>query len=183
MPQNSEKPMITQYKRIKEQYLDAILMFRVGNFYQMYYNDAQVAHDVLGLKLISRNIGHNVMIPMCGVPASAIERMSQELCNTGFRVAICDQVSDETDEELGITARKVARVFEPVGQKTDLTAAWTKFMSEHTFEPTKRPSRKAKGDDILTELREIRFEETTPAEAFRILYRWKQKYCPDQIIG
>lgn len=183
MPQHGEKPMMTQYKRIKEQYLDGILMFRVGGFFQMYYNDAQTVHDVLGMKLISRNAGYNIMIPMCGIPAGAVSYRAQQLSAVGYRVAVCDQIPDEMDSELGISARRVIKVYEPDGRKIDLTDVWTKYMAEHTFEPQPKAMRQIKTEDILKELKNINFENTTPAEAFRILYGWKRKYCPEERIG
>lgn len=181
MSQPTEKPMMAQYKRIKDDYLDAILMFRVGGFFQMYFHDAVAVNEALGLKLISRNAGANVMIPMCGVPRAAVENRARQLCDMGYRVVICDQVDDRTDD--GITVRRVTHVFEPDGEQLDLSGAWVQFLDENTFEPRENPQKRLKKSSALLDaLRKVDLETTTPAGAFRILYDWKQKYCPEESL-
>lgn len=88
----SETPMQKQYREIKEQYSDALLLFRLGDFYELFYEDAKIASKELGLALTKR-----VDMPMCGIPWHAYEMYLTKLINNGHKVAICDQL--ETSEE------------------------------------------------------------------------------------
>ena len=84
-----------QYLDAKQQYRDAILFFRMGDFYEMFYEDALVAARALDLTLTSRSKdGQGTSIPMCGVPHHSLDTYLARLVKKGFRVAICDQVED-----------------------------------------------------------------------------------------
>ena len=107
-----------QYLEAKHQYRDAILLFRMGDFYEMFYEDALVAARTLELTLTSRSKdGHGGGIPMCGVPHHAVDGYLARLVKKGFRVAICDQVEDPRKAK-GIVRREVVRVVSP-GTFTD----------------------------------------------------------------
>ena len=107
-----------QYLDAKEQHLDAILFFRMGDFYEMFYGDALVAARALELTLTSRSKDANGGgIPMCGVPFHAVDTYITRLVKKGFRVAICDQVEDPRKAK-GIVKREVVRVVSP-GTLTD----------------------------------------------------------------
>ncbi len=109
-----------QYLDAKQQHRDAILFFRMGDFYEMFYEDALVAARALELTLTSRSKDANGGgIPMCGVPFHAADGYVARLVKKGFRVAICDQVEDPRKAK-GIVKREVVRVVSP-GTLTDAT--------------------------------------------------------------
>ena len=114
----SATPAMRQYLDAKQQHRDAILFFRMGDFYEMFYEDALVAARALELTLTSRSKDANGGgIPMCGVPFHAVDGYIARLVKKGFRVAICDQVEDPRKAK-GIVKREVVRVVSP-GTLTD----------------------------------------------------------------
>jgi DNA mismatch repair protein MutS len=109
-----------QYLDAKEQHRDAILFFRMGDFYEMFYEDALVAARALEITLTSRSKDANGGgIPMCGVPFHAVDAYIARLVRKGFRVAICDQIEDPRKAK-GIVKRAIVRVVSP-GTLTDAT--------------------------------------------------------------
>jgi DNA mismatch repair protein MutS len=111
-------PMLQQYLEIKEQYPGTILFYRMGDFYEMFFEDAEVAAKVLGITLTSRSHKDDThKIPMCGVPFHALTGYLGKMVNAGFRVAICEQVEDPKAAK-GIVKREVVRVVTP-GVTTD----------------------------------------------------------------
>src|SRR5579864_7567730 len=116
----SATPAMRQYLDAKQQHRDAILFFRMGDFYEMFYEDALLAARTLELTLTSRSKDANGGgIPMCGVPHHAVDSYIARLVKKGFRVAICDQVEDPRKAK-GIVRREVVRVVSP-GTLTDAT--------------------------------------------------------------
>src|ERR671915_70717 len=114
----SVTPAMRQYLDAKQQYRDAILFFRMGDFYEMFYEDALTAARALDLTLTSRSKdGQGTSIPMCGVPHHALDIYLARLVKKGFRVAICDQVEDPKKAK-GIVKREIVRVVSP-GTLTD----------------------------------------------------------------
>lgn len=105
-------PMIEQYLQIKKQNPDAILFFRLGDFYEMFFEDAQLAARELEITLTGRDGGVGERVPMCGVPHHAVEGYVAKLIDKGYRVAICDQVEDPSAAK-GIVRREVTRVITP----------------------------------------------------------------------
>jgi len=105
-------PMVAQYKAIKEQYPDVILMFRLGDFYEMFGEDAITASRELEIVLTSRSQGYAADVPMCGVPYHAVDRYVARLISKGYRVAICDQLEDPKKAKK-IVKRGVTRVVTP----------------------------------------------------------------------
>jgi DNA mismatch repair protein MutS len=109
-------PAMQQYKRLKAQYPDAILFFRMGDFYEMFYEDARTASKVLGLALTSRSKGEGA-VPMAGVPYHALDTYLAKMIRAGYRVAICDQVEDPALAK-GLVKRDITRLVTP-GTLTD----------------------------------------------------------------
>src|SRR5271165_1674227 len=87
-------PLMRQYNNIKQQVPNALLMFRLGDFYELFFEDAVVAARELEITLTARNKEKGAAIPMCGVPFHAAEGYISRLIQKGFRVAICDQVEE-----------------------------------------------------------------------------------------
>ena len=100
-------PMMEQYFRIKELHPDALLFFRLGDFYEMFYEDARIAAPVLEIALTSRQ-----KVPMCGVPYHAVNSYLPKLLRQGFKVAICEQVEDPKAAK-GVVRREVIKVLTP----------------------------------------------------------------------
>lgn len=105
-------PMVQQYFAVKQQYPDAILFFRLGDFYEMFYDDAEKASQLLDLVLTSREGGKGNRIPMCGIPYHAAQGYISRLTREGFKVAICEQVEDPKAAK-GIVKREVVRIITP----------------------------------------------------------------------
>jgi DNA mismatch repair protein MutS len=105
-------PMLKQYLSIKDEYPDAILFYRMGDFYEMFFEDAQVASRVLEITLTSRNKKDESPVPMCGVPHRAVSGYIARLIDHGYKVAVCDQIEDPATAK-GLVKRDVVRVITP----------------------------------------------------------------------
>lgn len=114
MQQNSPQltPMIRQYLDIKKNHQDAILFFRMGDFYEMFFEDATIASSLLEIALTSRNKGDENSIPLCGFPYHSAASYIARLVQAGHKVAICEQVEDPAAAK-GIVKREVIRVITP----------------------------------------------------------------------
>lgn len=110
-------PMMLQYQEIKAQAPEAILFFRLGDFYEMFGPDAELAAPILGIALTARDAGEGQKIPMCGVPFHALEPYLTKLVKAGYKVAICEQVQDPRLAK-GIVKREIVRIITP-GTLTD----------------------------------------------------------------
>ncbi|MDD4688957.1 MAG: DNA mismatch repair protein MutS [Eubacteriales bacterium] len=102
-------PMMSQYFKIKEQYEDSLLFFRLGDFYEMFFDDAITAARALDLVLTGRDCGQAERAPMCGVPFHSAENYIDRLVQQGYKVAICEQMEDPSQAK-GIVRRDVIRV-------------------------------------------------------------------------
>ena len=105
-------PMMVQYKQIKEQYQDCIIFYRLGDFYEMFFEDAVTASRELELTLTGRDCGLEERAPMCGVPYHACEIYINRLIAKGYKVAICEQTSDPAASK-GLVTRDIVRVITP----------------------------------------------------------------------
>jgi DNA mismatch repair protein MutS len=105
-------PMLRQYLGAKGEYPDAILLFRMGDFYEMFFEDAKTASRTLGITLTARGSHNGEKIPMCGVPHHAVKSYIARLVESGFKVAVCDQTEDPRTCK-GIVKREVVRVVTP----------------------------------------------------------------------
>ncbi len=105
-------PLMQQYLQIKEQYKDCILFYRLGDFYEMFFEDAKICSKELEIALTGKNIGKEEKAPMCGVPYHAVENYLSKLISRGYRVAICEQVEDPKTAK-GLVKREVVRIVSP----------------------------------------------------------------------
>lgn len=105
-------PMMQQYKNTKEQYKDCILFYRLGDFYEMFFEDAIIASRELEITLTGKSCGLDERAPMCGVPYHAVDGYLNKLVSKGYKVAICEQVEDPKNAK-GIVKREVIRVVTP----------------------------------------------------------------------
>ncbi|NMC48644.1 MAG: DNA mismatch repair protein MutS, partial [Desulfovibrio sp.] len=105
-------PMFEQYLRIKSEYPETLLFYRMGDFYELFFEDAITAARELQITLTSRNPGAESPVPMAGVPHHAAEAYLGQLLEKGFRIAICDQIEDPKQAK-GLVKRAVTRVLTP----------------------------------------------------------------------
>ena len=102
-------PMMQQYMKTKEEYKDCILFYRLGDFYEMFFDDALVASKELDITLTGKNCGLEERAPMCGVPFHAVDGYLNRLVSKGYKVAICEQMEDPATAK-GIVKREVVRI-------------------------------------------------------------------------
>ena len=108
----NQTPMMQQYLKIKSQYQDCLLFFRLGDFYEMFYEDAKEASRVLEITLTKRDAKKENPIPMCGVPYHSADGYIETLINNGYKVAICEQMEDPRQTK-GMVKREVVRIVTP----------------------------------------------------------------------
>ena len=87
-------PMMKQYMEIKNEYPEELLFFRLGDFYELFFEDGLIASRELELTLTGKNAGLDERIPMCGVPFHSVKPYLEKLVNKGYKVAICEQLED-----------------------------------------------------------------------------------------
>ena len=105
-------PIRSQYLSVKQSYPDAIVLFRLGDFYETFDDDAELVSNDLEITLTSRSMGKNVKVPMAGVPAHSQDNYLGRLIQKGHKVAICEQLSDPATSK-GLVDRDVVRVVTP----------------------------------------------------------------------
>lgn len=108
----SMTPMMRQYLELKEKYSDCLLFFRLGDFYEMFFEDAKTAAKELDLVLTGRDCGLSERAPMCGVPYHAVDNYIAKLIEKGYKVAVCEQMEDPTQAK-GLVERDVIRIITP----------------------------------------------------------------------
>ena len=123
-------PMMEQYFEIKKQYPDYILLFRVGDFYEMFYDDAKLVSKELDMTLTGKDCGQEERAPMCGMPYHAYEGYVARLVANGHKVCICEQVEDPKSAK-GLVRRDVVKVITPgtVTEDSMLDAAKNNFLA------------------------------------------------------
>ena len=109
---NALSPMMQQYYEIKAEHPDSIIFFRLGDFYEMFFEDAEEISEKLGLRLTGRASGNNEKAPMCGVPYHSCEAYLERLVGMGYKIAICEQMEDPALAK-GLVKRQVVRVITP----------------------------------------------------------------------
>ena len=102
-------PMMQHYVELKEQHMDTIIMYRLGDFYEMFFEDAELVSHELELTLTGRNAGLDERVPMCGVPHHAVDIYVDRLIKKGYKVAICEQLEDPKLAK-GIVKRDITEV-------------------------------------------------------------------------
>ena len=105
-------PMVKQYFEIKKNYPDSILFFRMGDFYEMFFDDAKIAAPILEVVLTSRNKKKDNSVPLCGIPYHAKDHYASKLLKKGFKVAVCEQIEDPA-LAVGIVKRDVVQILTP----------------------------------------------------------------------
>ncbi|MEA2020801.1 MAG: DNA mismatch repair protein MutS [Patescibacteria group bacterium] len=105
-------PMMQQWLQIRKKYPGCLLLFRLGDFYELFLGDAKVSAEILGIALTTRNRGRDGRVPMCGIPYHALDTYLGKLIKEGYKVAICEQVEDAS-ETSGMVDREVVRVVTP----------------------------------------------------------------------
>ncbi len=141
-------PLMRQYREIKRGYPDAVLLFRVGDFYEMFYEDAQIASKLLSITLTSRDKSTANPVPLCGVPHHAAQGYIAKLLKTGRTVALCEQVEDPKLAK-GLVRREVVRLYTP-GTLIDtefLSPGESHFLTAVAFSDTTALS--AKGQSVI----------------------------------
>lgn len=112
MDDQFKTPMLKQYQRLKDRYPDCLLFFRLGDFYELFFEDAKIGSEVMNITLTKRSRGIDGRIPMCGVPFHAAENYIAKLVKAGYKVAIAEQVTDPTESK-GLVEREVIRIVTP----------------------------------------------------------------------
>ena len=112
MPMAKGPSMLDQYAEIKDGHPDTILFFRMGDFYEMFYDDAVTAAEVLGITLTSRDKNSENPVPMAGVPWHSVEGYLQRMLRAGYKVTLCEQ-AEELQPGEKILRRVVTRVYTP----------------------------------------------------------------------
>lgn len=169
-------PLMQQYFDIKKQFADTILFFQVGDFYELFFDDAKIASAFLAITLTKRGKNNGVDIPLCGVPIHALDHYLVKLIRGGFKVALCDQL---TKPQPGtVVQRGITRVFTPgtlidAGMLDDKSASYLL-----TFYPL--PDR---WGILFTELLTAQlFATTLPADSYRHIEAELIRFFPDEVI-
>ena len=105
-------PMMNQYLEVKNQHMDAIVFYRLGDFYEMFFDDAKTASKELDLVLTGRNAGVEERVPMCGIPYHAANGYIQRLIQKGYKVAIVEQMENPAEAK-GLVKRDVIKIVTP----------------------------------------------------------------------
>lgn len=192
-------PMLRQYLEVKAEHPDAILLYRMGDFFEMFFDDARQAAPILEVQLTARNRGTENEAPMCGVPHHALETYLAKLLAAGLKVAICDQVEDPAQAK-GLVRREVTRVVTPGtvsdpglldGKEENLLAgltwdgerggagAFLDLSTGHFFVRRWTGADEGVDDLALLRPREVLFHSDRGAEGFPLEIReWAERECP-----
>ncbi len=168
-------PMMQQYVETKKQYPDCILFYRLGDFYEMFFEDALTASKELEITLTGKNCGLEERAPMCGVPYHAVDDYLNKLVSRGYKVAICEQVEDPKLAK-GLVKREVTRIVTPGTNLNvhSLDASKNNYLMCITYTPTKIGISAADvttGDYYVTEVEDL-----------RKMMDELMKYAPSEII-
>ncbi len=172
---SEQTPLMKQYFSIKEKYRDAILFFRLGDFYEMFGDDAKEASAALQITLTSRNKESGEPIPMCGIPYFAADSYIPKLISKGYKIAICEQVEDPKAAK-GIVRRDVVRVITPGTYNPDQPKENTFILSLLTHQGK---TGIAVADVSTGEF--IVYETINPVEDEIVRFQPKEIVCPESL--
>lgn len=180
MPAQSEQkltPMFEQFLRIKEEHPDALLFFRMGDFYELFFEDAETAAKELQITLTCRNPNAETKIPMCGVPHHAVEGYVGQLLEKGYKVAICDQMEDPKQAK-GLVKRAVTRVLTPgtVLEDANLQAKGSNFLAALLWN-----SKNGAGALAWVEFSTGQFSGLQSKKQEE-LWQWAEKLAPSELL-
>ncbi|MEN6309575.1 MAG: DNA mismatch repair protein MutS [Anaerohalosphaeraceae bacterium] len=191
---NNLTPAMRQYLEFKKKYPDAILFFRMGDFYETFYEDAETCSRVLGLVLTSRNKGSDNPVPLAGLPFHAIDGYLKKMILAGYKVAVCEQIEDPKLAK-GVVKRDVVRIVTPgtltddmllnerednflaavyLGRK-EAVISWVDISTGHFFIQSMRDSQ------VVDELIRLGAREVLLAERRAELFAGEQKKLAEQI--
>lgn len=162
---NTTTPMMQQYLDVKFMHLECLVLFRMGDFYELFYDDAIIAAKVLGIALAKRTKQDESFIPMCGVPYHSLESYLNKLLKNGYKIAICDQV--ETPEEAKLRGYKAIVKREVVRIITPGTITEDSILDQHApnylvaIVPSKRVTGKEKVYETLSDNKALKKEQDT----------------------
>ncbi len=170
-------PMFEQYLRIKAECGDALLFYRMGDFYELFFEDAKLAARALGLTLTSRNPGAEDPVPMAGVPRHAAEGYIVQLTNKGYSVAVCDQIEDPRQSK-GLVKRAVTRIITPgtVFEDSNLTPGGHSYLGALCWNETEKRGGLAWADVSTGEWSGL--YSARQAE----LWQWVRKMAPRELL-
>ncbi len=169
--------MFEQYLRIKEEHPDALLFYRMGDFYELFFEDAEIAARELSIALTTRNPNAEVKIPMCGVPHHAAEGYLAQLMDKGFKVAVCDQIQDPKEAK-GLVERAVTRVLTPgtVVEDANLAAKAPNYLAALLFDADKAAGGLAWADASTGEFGGLHAKQEAE------LWQWVAKLEPRELL-
>ncbi len=172
---SEQTPLMKQYFGIKEKFKDAILFFRLGDFYEMFGEDAKKASAAMQITLTSRNKESGEPIPMCGIPYFAADSYISKLIKRGYKVAICEQVEDPKHVK-GIVRREVVRVITPGTHNPDLPKENSFILSLLT-----RQGRTGIAAADISTGEFIVYETSKPIEDEIVRFQPKEILCPESL--
>lgn len=175
-PESKCTPLMEQYFGIKEQYPDALLFFQVGDFYELFFEDAKQASSFLALTLTKRGKNKGEDIPLCGVPVHAVSHYLTKLVRGGFKVVLCEQLSKP--QPGSVVKRGVAQVYTP-GTLIDEQLLDDKSAS---YLLTVAPTDDAWGILFSELLTAQLFATHIPIGSFKMLETELTRFSPDEII-
>ena len=169
--------MFEQYLRIKEQHPDALLFFRMGDFYELFFDDAELTARELQITLTSRNPHSEAPVPMCGVPHHSVESYLTQLLDKGYRVAICDQIEDPKEAK-GLVKRAVTRVLTPgtVVEENNLEAKGNNYLAALFWNEQNSAGGLAWVDNSTGEWSGLYSKRQAE------LWQWTQKVSPREVL-
>lgn len=171
-------PMIKQYKEIKEQNKDCILFFRLGDFYEMFFDDALIASKELEIVLTQRDCGENKKCPMCGIPYHVSEVYINKLVSKGYKVAICEQLEDPKLVK-GLVKRGIIKIYTPatvIENENSDTGNFNYLMS------ISKKSNEVAISYIDISTGDVSYTNTTYDDIYKIIENEISKITPKEII-
>lgn len=177
MSQKKLTPMFEQYLQIKEEHPDALLFYRMGDFFELFFEDAEIAARELQITLTCRNPNSEFKAPMCGVPHHAVETYLSQLLAKGYKVALCNQIEDPKEAK-GLVKRAVTRIYTPgtVVEESTLEAKSNNYLAALCFDHEKNEGGLAWVDFSTGQFTGISGKKETQ------LWQWVVKINPRELI-